>query len=140
MKHLRNFFPVLFLILHSLVYSQIIANVSAKNYDLQSVDITIGNLIVQLNNVGEISGFQPKNSDGDVDYYDNSNFESYRSGKLKTIGNLKIDYWDILDKSDVRFGKIKSIGNISIEYYDNFDTEKSGKVKKIGNYQIDYWG
>nr|WP_314499873.1 hypothetical protein [uncultured Chryseobacterium sp.] len=138
MRNLRNFLPALFLIVHSLVQGQIKANISSDNYDLQSVDINIGKIIIQLSNNGRISGFQPVDSDGAVDYYD-SNFEAYRFAKLKTIANLKIDYWDVLDKSDLRYGKIKNIGTVTIEYYDSFDKEKYGKVKKIGDLQIDYW-
>lgn len=134
----KNFLPALFLIIHSFAFGQFKANISAKSNDLQSVDITIDDVAIQLDSDGEISGFKTNNLDGDVNYYDDANFDAYRFGKLKNIGSLKIDYWDILDKSDVRSGKIKNLGNVSIDYYDNFDKEKYGKVKNIGNLKVDY--
>lgn len=139
MIHLRNFLPFLFVIVHSLAFAQIKANISAQNYELQSVDLLVEDVLVKINQDGEISGFQTGYFDGEVDYYDDANFDAYRFGKLKKIGHLKIDYWDTLDKSDLKYGKIKNIGTVEIEYYDSFEREKSGKVKKIGNLQIDYW-
>ena len=136
---LKNFLPALCVIIHSFALGQIKANFSAKTNDLLSVDITIDDVTIQLNSDGQISGFQSNNSNGDVDYYDDANFDSYRFGKLKNMGVLKVNYWDILDKSDLRSGKIKNVGNVSIDYYDNFDKEKYGKVKNIGNLKVDYW-
>ncbi len=131
-----------FLFIATLVQSQVKAYVSGKNYDLQSVDITLGNLIINISEDGRIARFSSDVLNGNVDYYDDENFDAYRFGKLKNIGDIKIDYWDTPDKTDPKYGKIKSIGNINVSYWDQrvFEKEKLGKVKKVGHISIDYWG
>lgn len=127
---------LLLLIANSLMLAQIRGNVSGKSYDLESVNITMGDIIITIDGQGSIAGFNSI-SNGSVDYYDDQYFDTEKLGKIKKIGNLKVDYWDRFDKE--KEGKVKSIGDITIDYWDYFDKEKEGKVKKIGSTSIDYW-
>ncbi|ASK30201.1 hypothetical protein CEY12_08790 [Chryseobacterium sp. T16E-39] len=127
---------LLLLIVNSLISAQIRANVSSKSYDLKSVDITIGDMIITIDDDGSIAGFNSI-SNGNIDYYDDQYMDRDKLGKIKKIGNYQVDYFDRFDMDNN--GKVKSIGDITIAYWDRFDKEKEGKVKKIGNLSVDYW-
>jgi hypothetical protein len=78
-------------------------------------------------------------SAGDIgfDYYDRFDDEFAR-GKLKQAGKLGFTYYDRFDAEELR-GKVKSIGNVNVTYYDKFDVDNIGKVKNIGNTTIVYY-
>lgn len=127
---------LLLIIANSLSLAQIRAYVSSKSYDLKTVDITVGEIIITIDDKGSITGFHPVSS-GNIDYYNDQYFDSDKLGKIKSIGSQKVNYWDHFDEE--KEGKVKSIGDITVDYWDRFDSEKKGKVKKIGNMSIDYW-
>ncbi|AZA84829.1 hypothetical protein C1637_18790 [Chryseobacterium lactis] len=139
---LKNLLLFAFLLGSVWINAQIRAGVSGKTFDLASVSLTVEGFIITMDSQGAITDFYSPNQDGKIDYYDNDSFfDQYRSGKIKSIGNVKIDYYDDMDKNSEKYGKLKSIGNIRFEYWDNpvFNKEKFGKVKRIGSYGIDYW-
>ncbi|MCY0969373.1 hypothetical protein [Chryseobacterium wangxinyae] len=140
MKNLRVSFSVLFLFLHSLVYSQIQAYVSAKTYKLESVDLKVENLVITLSKDGNITNFYSDEMGGEVKYYNEFGFQNaFKNGKLKSIGDLKIDYYDQWDKNLAKYERFKKIGDVNIEYWETSDQSKELKVKKIGNIEIDYY-
>ncbi|MFP7655717.1 hypothetical protein [Chryseobacterium proteolyticum] len=75
-------FVFLFLISNSLLLAQVRANISGKSYDLISVDITMGDIIITINNDGSIAGFNSI-SNGNIDYYDDQYFDREKMGKIK---------------------------------------------------------
>lgn len=112
---LKNIIILLFFLGSIMIGAQIRANLS-RGYDLQSVEMKIGDLTVTLDGSGQIAGFYSGALEGNIDYYDNENFEKYRYGKVKNIGNINVDYWSSLNETDTKYGKIKNIGNLTIEY------------------------
>ena len=73
--------------------------------------------------------------EGNIEYYDN--FYEYKSGKIKSIGDLKFDYYDGF--YPYQKGKISSIGDVKFTYYDTFYSYQKGKIQSIGNITFTYF-
>jgi hypothetical protein len=124
---------------------------------IQEIELTFNTFIIGLDSEGEISFLEPLkrnngNSWGDfednpihgpknlgnlnVTYYDN--FDSAKSGKIKSIDGIPFDYYSDFDIHDKK-GRLKSIGEMAIKYNNNFDIHDiNGTLKSIGNIDIKY--
>ncbi|RZM24814.1 MAG: hypothetical protein EOO88_21535 [Pedobacter sp.] len=117
-------------------------NIKIKNYKpgIQEIELTFSSFILDISSEGEVF-FQSAEGSGnyrdlEVTYYDN--FNSSKSGKIKSIDGVPIDYYTEYDIHDKK-GRVKSIGKMAVKYNNNFDIhDVSGTLKSIGDIDIKY--
>ena len=118
------------------VLSKAIFRISKDYKSVQSIVIVLDNTTLVIEN-NRIAMTDRMGINGNITYYDNFD-GSDKTGKIKSIGNIKFNYYDNFD-GPKRSGKLKSINAVTLNYYDQFDGEqKSGKLKSIGDININY--
>jgi hypothetical protein len=73
-----------------------------------------------------------------IKFYDTYDIHDI-SGRIKSIGNIKIAYNNTFDIHDIK-GTLKFIGDVKINYYNTVDIhDPKGKVKSVGNVSVKYY-
>ena len=123
---------------------------SDKADSFRSIELEINNkYVIGLSGTGDIQYLENLEGDelfeGDcerlgfpIKFYDTYDIHDI-SGRLKSIGNIKIAFNNTFDMHDIS-GSLKSIGSINIKYYNTFDMhDPEGKIKSVGNVSIKYY-